>query len=79
LGGPLGAVEVAPFEHPARGRATYGANLDRLIEGKATYDPGNLFRSNRHSRALVEGPASFVNRHELPSAMRTPAGSSYGG
>ena len=34
-------------------RATYGDNFDRLVEAKTTYDPDNVFRSNRniHPRA----------------------------
>jgi len=37
-------------EDDARVRATYGANFDRLLEIKRTYDPDNLFRSNRNVR-----------------------------
>ena len=33
-----------------RVRDTYGANFDRLVEVKTTYDPDNLFRSNRNVR-----------------------------
>jgi FAD/FMN-containing dehydrogenase len=32
-------------------RATYGANFERLVEVKQSYDPDNLFRSNRNIRA----------------------------
>ena len=43
-----------------RVRATYGANFDRLVEVKETYDPENLFRSNRNirprARAGTAGP-----------------------
>jgi FAD/FMN-containing dehydrogenase len=37
-------------------RATYGSNFNRLVEIKETYDPENLFRSNRNirPRALAE-------------------------
>jgi FAD/FMN-containing dehydrogenase len=35
-------------EDEARIRATYGANLERLIEIKRKYDPDNLFRVNRN-------------------------------
>jgi len=35
-------------EDTDRIRATYGANLDRLIKVKASYDPDNLFRVNRN-------------------------------
>ena len=35
-------------EGEERVRATYGANFDRLVEVKKTYDPDNLFRSNRN-------------------------------
>jgi FAD/FMN-containing dehydrogenase len=31
-------------------RAAYGANIDRLVDVKAKYDPHNLFRSNRNVR-----------------------------
>jgi Berberine and berberine like len=36
-------------------RATYGANFDRLLELKQTYDPDNLFRSNRNIRPGTDG------------------------
>jgi FAD/FMN-containing dehydrogenase len=35
-------------EDEERVRATYGPNLDRLVEAKETYDPENLFRRNRN-------------------------------
>jgi FAD/FMN-containing dehydrogenase len=37
-------------EDEQRIRATYGANFDRLVEIKKTYDPHNRFRSNRNIR-----------------------------
>lgn len=37
-------------EGDERVRATYGPNLERLIEVKTRYDPDNLFRSNRNIR-----------------------------
>jgi FAD/FMN-containing dehydrogenase len=37
-------------EDDERVRATYGTNFDRLVEVKNTYDPDNLFRSNRNIR-----------------------------
>jgi FAD/FMN-containing dehydrogenase len=37
-------------EDEQRLRATYGPNFDRLAEAKQTYDPENLFRSNRNIR-----------------------------
>lgn len=37
-------------EGEERVRATYGVNFDRLVEVKNTYDPDNLFRSNRNIR-----------------------------
>jgi FAD/FMN-containing dehydrogenase len=42
-------------EDVERIRATYGTNLDRLVEMKERYDPNNLFRRNRniHPRVLV--------------------------
>lgn len=49
-------------EGEERVRATYGANLDRLIQVKARFDPGNLFRSNRNvdpraaARERLRGP-----------------------
>ena len=40
-------------EDEERVRATYGANFERLVEVKETYDPGNLFRWNRNIRPRV--------------------------
>jgi FAD/FMN-containing dehydrogenase len=37
-------------EDEERVRATYGDNVDRLVEVKKAYDPDNLFRSNRNIR-----------------------------
>ena len=37
-------------EEEERIRATYGANMDRLVEVKEKYDPENTFRSNRNIR-----------------------------
>ncbi|MBA3263754.1 MAG: FAD-binding oxidoreductase [Thermoleophilaceae bacterium] len=37
-------------EDEQRIRDTYGANFDRLVEIKRTYDPDNLFRVNRNIR-----------------------------
>jgi hypothetical protein len=43
-------------EDEERIRATYGAQFERLVEVKTTYDPDNLFRSNRTSvRGRVRG------------------------
>ncbi len=42
-------------EDPERVRASYGDNFDRLLEIKKTYDPDNLFRSNRNIHALAAG------------------------
>src|SRR5262245_12150173 len=35
-------------EEPDRVEETYGPNLQRLIEAKSAYDPGNLFRRNNN-------------------------------
>jgi FAD/FMN-containing dehydrogenase len=47
-------------EDEERVRASYGANFDRLVEVKETYDPENLFRRNRNirprARAATAGP-----------------------
>jgi FAD/FMN-containing dehydrogenase len=47
-------------EDAERIRATYGTNLDRLVEIKERYDPNNLFRRNRNidPRVLVGGAAA---------------------
>jgi hypothetical protein len=37
-------------EDDERVRATYGPNLERLLEVKRRYDPGNLMRVNRNVR-----------------------------
>ena len=42
-----------------RVRATYGANFDRLVEAKETYDPENLFagpNTGLGARAGKAGP-----------------------
>jgi FAD/FMN-containing dehydrogenase len=39
-------------EGSERVRASYGTNFDRLVEIKKSYDPDNLFRSNRNIRML---------------------------
>ena len=44
-------------EDDERIRATYGANFDRLAAIKHTYDPDNLFRSNRNIRPRTDGGA----------------------
>jgi FAD/FMN-containing dehydrogenase len=41
-------------EDQERIRATYGNNLDRLVEVKQRYDPDNLFRANRNIRPHAE-------------------------
>jgi hypothetical protein len=35
-------------EGDARIRAAYGANYERLVSLKSTWDPGNLFRANKN-------------------------------
>jgi hypothetical protein len=40
-------------EGEERIRATYGANYERLVRVKTTYDPGNVFRSNRNIHPAV--------------------------
>jgi FAD/FMN-containing dehydrogenase len=40
-------------EDEERVRATYGANFDRLVEVKETFDPDNVFRSNRNIRPRI--------------------------
>lgn len=47
-------------EDEERLRATYGANLDRLVEVKGTYDPANAFRANRNVRPLVRAVSRRV-------------------
>jgi FAD/FMN-containing dehydrogenase len=44
-------------EDDERIRATYGANFDRLAEINQSYDPDNLFRSNRNIRPRRDGGA----------------------
>jgi FAD/FMN-containing dehydrogenase len=45
-------------EGPDRVRDAYGANYERLVNVKATYDPSNLFRFN-------------PNIHAAPSAAQS--------
>jgi FAD/FMN-containing dehydrogenase/pimeloyl-ACP methyl ester carboxylesterase len=42
-------------EGSERVRASYGTNFDRLVEIKKSYDPDNLFRSNRNIRQAQTG------------------------
>jgi FAD/FMN-containing dehydrogenase/pimeloyl-ACP methyl ester carboxylesterase len=54
-GGSYINLQTADEDHD-RIRATYGDNFDRLLEVKETYDPDNLFRSNRNIQpVLVRG------------------------
>lgn len=57
-------------EDESRVRATYGTNLDRLIEIKKTYDPDNLFRSNRNIRALVDAAAMPLDARDCAGRKR---------
>jgi FAD/FMN-containing dehydrogenase len=43
-----GYVNFMSADDQDRIRASYGANYDRLVEVKRTYDPGNLFRVNQN-------------------------------
>ncbi len=43
------------FDEDERVRAAYGANLDRLKEVKARYDPENLFRMNQNISPAASG------------------------
>ena len=66
-------------EDDERIRATYGPNFDRLVEIKQTYDPDNLFRSNRNIRSsdrrmsAIED-ASARRRRVAPDARRSGRG-----
>ena len=50
-----GAVYVNNLsdEGPERAKAAYGANYDRLVALKNTYDPTNFFRMNQNIRPTV--------------------------
>ena len=43
-----GYVNFAADDDQGRVRANYGANYDRLVEVKRTYDPDNLFHLNQN-------------------------------
>jgi FAD/FMN-containing dehydrogenase len=53
-------------EDEERIRATYGANLDRLVTVKTKYDPDNVFRSNRNIRPQIRSTAA---EQHSPSAL----------
>jgi FAD/FMN-containing dehydrogenase len=59
-------------EDEQRVRATYGPNIDRLVEAKQTYDPENLFRRNRNirPRGIVELPGHGQQRRPAHPAHR---------
>ncbi|MFF3837843.1 FAD-binding oxidoreductase [Streptomyces sp. NPDC001930] len=43
-----GYINFMADDDQGRIRANYGANYDRLVEAKRTYDPGNLFHLNQN-------------------------------
>lgn len=47
-----GYVNFMMDEGPDRVRAGYGANYDRLVEVKGTYDPNNIFGANQNIRPI---------------------------
>jgi FAD/FMN-containing dehydrogenase len=58
-------------EGPARIRASYGENYDRLARIKATYDPANLFHVNQNITPTRAGARAASGNRRARSAARS--------
>jgi hypothetical protein len=61
-------VNFLDDEREGQVQAAYGANYERLVALKNTYDPTNFFSLNQNIRPTVKGPRPLVQDWRIQAA-----------